>query len=207
MKKLVAISAILLFAGIAYGQNKADIEKEKEAIMVVLQEEGNAHAEHDLEGLQKAYINDSLTVRVHTREKNYSILEGWDQVNSLFEGWLNMDMSKYNNIEHLKEMGVKVELFNPEVKNPEKFYNFDVAGESTDFKHAVKITGPTNLKPGEFDVKDLRHGATLTIAAIIAQGKSKLNNVGQIDRGYEELDTRLRSMGAKIERVESNFQT
>ena len=90
MKKLIIAAAFILLAGVAFCQNKSDIEKEKEAIMAVIQEEGNAHAEHDLEGLQKAYINDSLTVRVHTRKKNYSILEGWDQVNSLFEGWISL---------------------------------------------------------------------------------------------------------------------
>ena len=103
MKKLKVLPILIaLLAGISC-ENNTDINKEVEAIMEVIQMEGNAHATHDLEGLQNAYIHDSLTVRVHTRKTNYSILEGWDQVNSLFESWLTMDMSKYKNIVHSKE--------------------------------------------------------------------------------------------------------
>lgn len=103
MKKfMIPLILILILLGISC-ENKTDIDKEVEAIMSVIQKEGNSHATHDLEGLQKAYIQDSLTVRVHTRKENYSILEGWDQVNSLFESWMKMDMSKYKNIVHSKE--------------------------------------------------------------------------------------------------------
>lgn len=108
--------------------------------------------------------------------------------------------SRFQYIKHLKQMGVKAELFNPEVKKPDKFYNFDVANNDPKNYHAVKITGPCKLKPGEFIVKDLRHGATLVIAAIVARGTSIIKNVTQIDRGYEDLDTRLQSMGAKLKR-------
>lgn len=108
--------------------------------------------------------------------------------------------SRFHYIEHLQQMGVKAELFQPNVKDPEKFYNFNVK-ENGGGKHAVRISGPTKLQPGEFLVKDLRHGATLVIAAIIADGETTIENVEQIDRGYEELDLRLRSMGAKIKRV------
>ncbi len=110
--------------------------------------------------------------------------------------------SRFQYIEPLQAMGLKAELFNPELDEPNKIYNFDVDAQTNSDLHAVKILGQAMLTGGEFTVKDLRHGATLVIAGIIAQGSTVLHNVEQIDRGYEELDVRLRSMGAQIERIE-----
>jgi UDP-N-acetylglucosamine 1-carboxyvinyltransferase len=111
--------------------------------------------------------------------------------------------TRFQYIDHFKSMGVEVELFNPEVEDPQKLYNFNPESDSPDFKHAVKIKGIAHLIPGEFTVKDLRHGATLTILATVASGKSIIHNVEEIDRGYENLDSRLKSMGANIERITS----
>jgi len=49
---------------------------------------------------------------------------------------------------------------------------------------------------------DIRAGMALVIAALCAKGQSEIQNVEQIDRGYERLDERLRSLGAKIERMD-----
>jgi UDP-N-acetylglucosamine 1-carboxyvinyltransferase len=48
---------------------------------------------------------------------------------------------------------------------------------------------------------DIRAGMSLVLAALAAEGKSVIRNVGQIDRGYELVDEKLRALGAKIERV------
>lgn len=109
---------------------------------------------------------------------------------------------RFQYVEHLQEMGAKIKYITPVVSEPEKFYNFDLKDDKPDNVHAIKITGPTQLKPGEFSVKDLRHGATLVIASIIALGTSKIHQIEHIDRGYEEFDTRLRSMGVDIKRID-----
>jgi UDP-N-acetylglucosamine 1-carboxyvinyltransferase len=109
--------------------------------------------------------------------------------------------ARFQYIDHLKIMGAKVDLFNPEVSHPDKFYNFNLNEDKPDFYHAVKFIGPTPLKAGEYTCHDLRHGATLVLAALTASGTSTLHMVEHIDRGYEDLDGRLRSMGAKIHRV------
>ncbi|HKY74108.1 MAG TPA: UDP-N-acetylglucosamine 1-carboxyvinyltransferase, partial [Patescibacteria group bacterium] len=57
------------------------------------------------------------------------------------------------------------------------------------------------LHGGEYNVPDLRAGATIVLAALTATGTTTLRNVEQIDRGYEELDKRLRSLGAQIVRA------
>jgi len=109
--------------------------------------------------------------------------------------------SRFQYIDHLKEMGVHIELFNPLVDQPDKVYNFNLSETGAGLFHAAKISGPASLKPGDFMVKDLRHGATLVLAALIAKGTSTIHNIEQIDRGYENLDGRLSSMGADIKRV------
>ena len=48
---------------------------------------------------------------------------------------------------------------------------------------------------------DIRAGIALLIAAMAAEGISTIRNIDQIDRGYEEIDKRMNSLGAKIERI------
>lgn len=110
--------------------------------------------------------------------------------------------NRFQYVNELQQMGAKIEFFNPKVDNPEKVYNFDLENDSPDNKHAIRIIGKTDLQPGTFKVVDLRHGATLVSAALAAKGTSTITNIEQIDRGYEALDGRLRSMGADIIRQE-----
>lgn len=68
--------------------------------------------------------------------------------------------------------------------------------------HRVVITGPTPLYGKEIRGLDLRAGATLVIAGLVASGETVLHNAEVIDRGYESIDERLRALGADIDRVE-----
>ncbi|HKK78089.1 MAG TPA: hypothetical protein VJ933_00615, partial [Phaeodactylibacter sp.] len=58
------------------------------------------------------------------------------------------------------------------------------------------------LRGIEMSSPDIRAGVALLIAALSAKGKSVIHNIHQIDRGYEDIDRRLRALGAKIQRVE-----
>jgi len=106
--------------------------------------------------------------------------------------------NRFQYVEELIKMGAKIEKFNPEVVSPEKFYNFDIKDDDPKYKHAIKIHGKTLLKAGTFEVKDLRHGATLILAAMTATGTTIIKGIEHVDRGYESLDKRLKSLGAKI---------
>ena len=61
------------------------------------------------------------------------------------------------------------------------------------FKSTLKATTMTS--------PDIRAGISLLIAALSAKGTSTIHNIEQIDRGYENIDERLKAIGAKIERV------
>lgn len=69
--------------------------------------------------------------------------------------------------------------------------------------HECEIKGPTKLKGTRLTVHDLRAGATLILADLVASGRSEINQVEIIDRGYERLEEKLRSLGADIKRQEN----
>ncbi|MFC1721335.1 UDP-N-acetylglucosamine 1-carboxyvinyltransferase [Patescibacteria group bacterium] len=66
--------------------------------------------------------------------------------------------------------------------------------------HRAVITGPTPLYGGKTTSVDLRAGATLIIAALMASGRTEIDNAEQINRGYENIVARLRALGASISR-------
>lgn len=67
--------------------------------------------------------------------------------------------------------------------------------------HRVIVQGPTPLYGRRLGSIDLRGGAALIIAALIAEGKSTIENIYQIDRGYEKIEERLQNLGADIKRI------
>jgi UDP-N-acetylglucosamine 1-carboxyvinyltransferase len=95
---------------------------------------------------------------------------------SMYEG-------RFNYIDEVKKMGAKAEILNV---------------------HQAVIEGPTNLKGQEITSFDLRAGASLIIAALLAKGKTIVHDAYQVDRGYEKIEERLRKLGAEIKRVTSN---
>jgi len=87
-------------------------------------------------------------------------------------------------VDKLIDMGAKVILCDP--------HRATVIG--LDFESSLKATKMTS--------PDIRAGISLLIAALSAKGTSIINNIEQIDRGYENIEARLKSIGAKIERIE-----
>jgi UDP-N-acetylglucosamine 1-carboxyvinyltransferase len=68
--------------------------------------------------------------------------------------------------------------------------------------HRAVISGPSPLKGGTVESPDIRAGMAMLLAALAAEGSSTIHNVGQIERGYERIDERLRALGADIERAD-----
>tara|TARA_B100001769_G_scaffold111964_1_gene87165 strand:- start:1149 stop:2456 length:1308 start_codon:yes stop_codon:yes gene_type:complete len=86
-------------------------------------------------------------------------------------------------VDKLIDMGAKIILCDP--------HRATVIGH--DFKSSLKATSMSS--------PDIRAGISLLIAALSAKGESVIQNIEQIDRGYENIDKRLKALGAKIERV------
>ncbi|MCO5256020.1 MAG: UDP-N-acetylglucosamine 1-carboxyvinyltransferase [Lentimicrobium sp.] len=87
-------------------------------------------------------------------------------------------------VDKLIDMGAQIILCDP--------HRATVIG----LNHQVPLRGITMSSP------DIRAGVALLIAALSAKGKSQIDNIEQIDRGYQDIDGRLRSLGAGIERIE-----
>ncbi|HEX8975633.1 MAG TPA: UDP-N-acetylglucosamine 1-carboxyvinyltransferase [Solirubrobacteraceae bacterium] len=68
--------------------------------------------------------------------------------------------------------------------------------------HRAIVVGPRPLRGSRVESPDIRAGMAMLIAALCAEGETVIGNVGQIDRGYERIDERLRELGARITRHE-----
>jgi UDP-N-acetylglucosamine 1-carboxyvinyltransferase len=68
--------------------------------------------------------------------------------------------------------------------------------------HRALVSGPSPLRGATVESPDIRAGMAMLIAALCAKGTSTINNIGQIERGYERIHERLSALGASIRRVE-----
>jgi UDP-N-acetylglucosamine 1-carboxyvinyltransferase len=69
--------------------------------------------------------------------------------------------------------------------------------------HRALVSGPVQLRGSSVESPDIRAGMAMLLAALAAKGTSVINNAGQIERGYERIDARLNTLGARIERVDA----
>lgn len=111
--------------------------------------------------------------------------------------------NRFQYVTELRKMGGKIELFNPQVRDPQNFYNFNWEDDRSEYFHAARISGPTKLHNAVLDIGDLRAGATLVLAALASRGKSYLSGVEHLDRGYENFEERLVRLGARIKRIKN----
>jgi len=108
---------------------------------------------------------------------------------------------KMGYLEDLKKMGAYIQIIHPHIDNPEKFYNFNLEDDKSEYVHAAEITGPTKLHNAVLTTIDLRAGAAVVLAALAAKGESVIFGVEKLDRGYEKFEERLQALGADIKRV------
>jgi UDP-N-acetylglucosamine 1-carboxyvinyltransferase len=68
--------------------------------------------------------------------------------------------------------------------------------------HRAVVVGPSKLRGQNLASPDIRAGMALVIAALVAEGESVIHNIRQVERGYQNLHTRLNELGADVERIE-----
>lgn len=110
-------------------------------------------------------------------------------------------LNRFQFVPDLIAMGARIDYFRPRPENPDRFYNFNLSDDRPDNRHGIIVSGPTPLKGGRFAVRDIRNGATLTIAGLVASGRTILEQAELIDRGYEDFSGQLLRLGAKIKKV------
>lgn len=114
--------------------------------------------------------------------------------------------SRFSYVLEMRKMGAKIDFFDPQVTDPKVFYNFNWHDRVDNYHQGIKIYGPAILHDAVVEITDLRAGATLVLAALVARGKSVIHGIEQIDRGYEAFDKQLRSLGADIKRVKEVYE-
>jgi UDP-N-acetylglucosamine 1-carboxyvinyltransferase len=107
------------------------------------------------------------------------LLTQCEGVSQIFETLFENRLTYLNELE---KMGAKIEILNA---------------------HQARITGIARLKGAEVTSWDLRAGAAMVLAGLIAEGNTKITNIEYIDRGYENFVENLQSLGGIIKRVES----
>lgn len=112
--------------------------------------------------------------------------------------------NRFGYVSELRKMGAHIEFFDPKVENPQEVYNFNYE-EGVSYQQAIKIVGPRKIHNAVLTVSDLRAGATVVIAALIAKGESVVYGIEHIERGYEKFVERLQEIGAKIQEVSEDF--
>jgi UDP-N-acetylglucosamine 1-carboxyvinyltransferase len=108
-----------------------------------------------------------------------SVLATQARGESLVYEWLYENRLGY--VAELKKMGADAEILDP---------------------HRVRIVGPSILHGETSTTYDLRMGITLVIAALVATGESQIHEIHHVDRGYENLEARLKNLDADIKRVD-----
>ena len=88
--------------------------------------------------------------------------------------------NRFQHLHQLRKMGADIEITDP---------------------HRALIFGKRNLIGNKINSTDIRAGVALILAALIAKGKTEIENISQIERGHERIDEKLRKLGAKIERI------
>jgi len=109
----------------------------------------------------------------------FTVLMTQAQGNSLIHDWMYEGRLRY--VQEIVKMGAEIVTCDP---------------------HRILVTGPKKLVGKEITSFDLRGGATVIVAALIASGTSIIRNAYQVERGYEDLAGRLSAVGAKIKRVD-----
>ena len=103
--------------------------------------------------------------------------------------------NRFGYVDTLLKMGAHVERFTQCLGDrPCRF-------ASQNYQHSLIVKGPTNFRGMEIEVPDLRAGFAYVMAALLAPEESSLTGLPYLDRGYENLEGKLQSLGANIERV------
>ncbi|MGB9883173.1 MAG: UDP-N-acetylglucosamine 1-carboxyvinyltransferase [Microgenomates group bacterium] len=108
--------------------------------------------------------------------------------------------NRFSYVEELKKLGAKIKFVDFQVSNPQDYYFFNYQKEKV-YQQKIEIIGPTELHNGVLNVNDLRAGASLVVAALIASGESIINGASVIERGYEDFVEKITSLGGVIKKV------
>jgi UDP-N-acetylglucosamine 1-carboxyvinyltransferase len=99
---------------------------------------------------------------------------------------------RFGYVDALNKMGAHIQLFK------ECLGGHVCRFGNKNHRHSAVVTGPTELHGADITIPNLRAGFSYIIAALAAEGKSTLRNIGLIRRGYENFEQKLKKLGARV---------
>ena len=108
--------------------------------------------------------------------------------------------NRFSYVDELLKLGAQIEYVETIDSDIDKIYHFNT-GDSKELKQKIQIVGGAPLHSGAINIADLRAGATLLIAALIAPGETVVTNANILERGYENIVNKISGLGGKLKRV------
>ncbi|MDP3892326.1 UDP-N-acetylglucosamine 1-carboxyvinyltransferase, partial [Nocardioides sp.] len=108
--------------------------------------------------------------------------------------------NRFSYVEELKKLGSKIDFVDIAVENPEIFYHFNHEKDKN-YQQTIKIQGGEELHNAILNISDLRAGAALACAALLADGESIVNGASILERGYENFVEKVKKLGGEIKKV------
>lgn len=154
------------------------------------------------------YFQDKLKSTDITTSPHPGFMTDWQPIWSVLmtqaEGTAIVHERVYENrfafMDELRKLGADIDFVKVPVTNPAEFFFFNFDPHKK-YNQAIRIKGPQKLHGGVVNINDLRAGATLAIAALVATGESIINHASILERGYEEFEKKIASLGGNIKKV------
>jgi len=108
--------------------------------------------------------------------------------------------NRFSYVEELKKLGTKIDFIDVGVKNPENFYHFNYE-KNKEYQQTIKIQGGNELHNAILNISDLRAGAALACAALLASGETVVNGASILERGYEDFVEKIKKLGGEIKKI------
>jgi len=108
--------------------------------------------------------------------------------------------NRFSYVKELRKLGAVIKFSQTKISNPQNYYFFNYDAEK-EYCQKIEITGFQKLHGGVLEVSDLRAGATLAIAALVAEGESYIKGVHHIERGYENFIEKVKKLGGNIRKI------
>ena len=108
--------------------------------------------------------------------------------------------NRFSYVDELRKLGANIDYVDPLISNPNDYYFFNYK-ETETYQQAITIHGGHQLHGGAIVTSDLRAGASLVTAALIAKGESVIYGSSIIERGYEDFVRKVSEIGGDIKKI------
>jgi UDP-N-acetylglucosamine 1-carboxyvinyltransferase len=108
--------------------------------------------------------------------------------------------NRFSYVEELRKLGSDIKYIDYPIEDPKTHYFFNYDPEK-DYKQTIQIYGPEELHNAVLTMTDIRAGATLAVASLVAKGETYLKDVFHMERGYEDFVGKVKKLGGDVTKI------